>query len=93
MQDRVQQLRGVEGLWRPLISSAEIAWVTGLLEGEGTFQMSGRSLTVSVRMTDRDIIERVAHLIHGYTFTLAAPPCGRPWKQQSIHMIEFRGCG
>jgi hypothetical protein len=27
-----------------VISAAEIAWVAGLLEGEGSFLMSGRSI-------------------------------------------------
>lgn len=51
-----------------MISTRDIGWITGLLEGEGTFRMSGRSIAIHVNMTDRDIIERVAAALGGYSF-------------------------
>ncbi|MGH7266048.1 MAG: hypothetical protein ACREMB_14570 [Candidatus Rokuibacteriota bacterium] len=36
-----------------MIRSVDIAWLTGLLEGEGHFCMSGRSIMIAVTMTDR----------------------------------------
>jgi hypothetical protein len=42
------------------MSEVWIAWVAGLLEGEGTFVRRGdKKLAISVHMTDRDIIERL----------------------------------
>jgi len=85
MQDRVQKLWNDEGLYRPVISTRDIAWTTGLLEGEGTFGMSGRSITISVRMTDRDIIERAAEMLGGYSWGPQAPrmPHHKPqWRAQ-----------
>lgn len=47
----------------------DIAWLAGLLEGEGSFHISTKrgkpsSLLVVVQMTDGDIIERVAQLFN-----------------------------
>ena len=36
------------------------AWLAGIVEGEGSFDMSGKGLQVRVGMSDRDIIERIA---------------------------------
>jgi hypothetical protein len=56
------------------MSEVELAWLAGLLEGEGSFIVarpatpSGRServrITISLQMTDRDVVER-AHRIVG----------------------------
>jgi hypothetical protein len=37
---------------------ADIAWMAGLFEGEGTIGISCRSIQLRVVMTDKDIIER-----------------------------------
>ena len=37
-----------------MIRSIDIAWLTGLLEGDGSFCMSGRPIVIAVLMTDRD---------------------------------------
>lgn len=44
----------------------DIAWLAGLLEGEGSFGHIGNCLTVQLTMTDRDIVERAGKLC-GYT--------------------------
>lgn len=44
------------------MSAAEIAWVAGIIEGEGSFAQSRPRIAVS--MTDRDIIERL-HRVTG----------------------------
>lgn len=46
------------------ISSAEVAWVAGILEGEGCWTGSGNKWRIAVRMTDVDIIERL-HTLTG----------------------------
>jgi hypothetical protein len=37
-----------------------LAWLAGILEGEGTFRVSGYSPTITLRMTDKDIVRRVS---------------------------------
>src|SRR5262249_28157392 len=44
-----------------------IAWAAGLLEGEGSFGMSGRSIAIGIRMSDRDVIDRIGAILGGYT--------------------------
>ena len=57
------------------LNSVEIAWLAGLLEGEGTFDIDNRSSTryanstspavpvVSVSRTDEDVIAKIAGLV------------------------------
>src|ERR1700679_2626097 len=51
------------------VSEIEIAWLAGLLEGEGNFGFnwnairSGKSPRIRISMTDEDILQRVADLI------------------------------
>jgi hypothetical protein len=49
------------------MTEAEICWLAGLLEGEGTFLKASpsrpNSPTVSLEMTDEDVVARVAHLL------------------------------
>lgn len=51
-----------------MISTPEIAWVAGLLEGEASFFMSGRSIAITINMTDRDVIGRLAGLVGGRVY-------------------------
>lgn len=47
------------------LSKSTLAWLSGLLEGEGSFQWSGSgngSPSISVQMTDEDVIEKVSFL-------------------------------
>lgn len=47
-----------------MISTQQIAWLAGLLEGEGSFMWT-KTPVISVQMTDRDIVCRVASIIGG----------------------------
>jgi hypothetical protein len=40
----------------------DVIWLAGLLEGEGCFTKCRESIRISIAMTDKDIIERVAVL-------------------------------
>lgn len=60
------------------INDVELAWLAGILEGEGSFMM-GRNIVggkvyfyprVVVTMTDRDVIDRVASLFETNTYCL-----------------------
>ena len=48
-----------------MIRNVDIAWLAELLEGEGSFVMSERSIAIVVKMTDRDVVERAAALLGG----------------------------
>ena len=45
------------------ISVKEIAWVAGILEGEGTFCLNNDSPRLAVAMTDLDVVERFGHIV------------------------------
>lgn len=72
----------------PVVSDLDVAWLAGLLEGEGTFLMyrnhvGGRVYRypkVAVNMTDEDIIERVAALFGTKVYVMPQYVEGR--KQQ-----------
>jgi hypothetical protein len=66
-----------------MLTDVEVAWLAGLLEGEGCFSLAytgpvsaaeGRrpALRVSVKMTDRDVIERAGRMIYMVTGKLPA---------------------
>ena len=56
-------------------SSTDVAWLAGLLEGEGSFYVyvGVRRLrpTISISMTDRDVVERATHLMGTGLYVLA----------------------
>ncbi len=64
-----------------MIRNVDIAWLAGLVEGEGSFHMSTRSIAIILTMTDRDVVERAATLLNGRVYKLAQPHVGRPRKQ------------
>ena len=45
------------------MTSVEIAWLAGLLEGEGSFSKAKGSVTVQLGMTDEDTVRRAAKLV------------------------------
>lgn len=48
------------------MTSDELAWVAGLLEGEGCFSIKQRSISISCNMTDEDTIAQLHELTeHG----------------------------
>ena len=55
-----------------MLSSINIAWLAGLLEGEGSFYASKRSTTpvIFLGMTDRDVVAR-AHALLGAAATVS----------------------
>lgn len=64
-----------------LAETSELAWLAGLLEGEGSFavirnHVRGRTYEypqIVVTMTDQDVIERVAHLFGNSVYHLGVP--------------------
>lgn len=53
---------------RPPMKATDVAWLAGLLEGEGYFAPPTRGMwspQIRILMTDRDVIERVAEFLGG----------------------------
>jgi len=42
------------------LTSRDIAWVAGLVEGEGCFSRTSSGIRLAITMTDRDVLERLA---------------------------------
>lgn len=41
----------------------ELAWLAGILEGEGAFMMHGGTSSISLQSTDKDIVEKAAAIL------------------------------
>lgn len=50
---------------RALLTVGDIRWLSGLLEGEGSFFFRVRAPRLSVGMKDRDVVARAAKLLGG----------------------------
>jgi hypothetical protein len=82
-------------------SDAEVAWLAGLLEGEGSFYMltsrtgelrkAYRYPKIQVSMTDRDIIDRVSVLFG--TKTYAKPPARKYPDRRPQWQAQISGVG
>lgn len=64
-------------------TTKDLAWLAGLLEGEGSFTDSGSSVMLQVVMTDSDVIERAAAILGVKT--------RKPWKPKGDRKIAY-GC-
>ncbi len=74
--------RGLVMERRP-VSPIDIAWLAGLVEGEGNIAFNGRSCTIRIKMGDRDIIERAAELLTGKVYPAKVAPGNKPmWLTQ-----------
>jgi hypothetical protein len=61
-----------------VMTTLDIAWLAGLLEGEGRFSKRGNCVTIQLYMSDRDVVERAARL-------LKAPSIGVREPRRSAH--------
>lgn len=72
------------------MTEIELAWLAGLLEGEGWFGIDrtgkGRP-AIKVNMTDQDVIERVADLLGG--IKVGIQPAQGNWKTQ--YVVRLKG--
>lgn len=67
---------------RAPLTPIDIAWLAGLLEGEGNIAVDGQSLTLRIKMTDHDVVCHAATLLGCFTARSAwneerASPRGR----------------
>ncbi len=40
-----------------------LAWLAGILEGEASFMLCGKTLMIGIQMTDKDVIEKVSAIL------------------------------
>jgi hypothetical protein len=83
------------------LSSLQIAWLAGLLEGEGCFSKGGpsggtrrpdgrqRQITVTLAMTDCDVVQRVADMLGTRVGLKSIPADGRQ-KQYMCRIYSSR---
>jgi hypothetical protein len=75
----------------PPIESADLHWLAGLLEGEGTFlagpPSAPRSPAVQVAMVDRDVVERAGALL--CAAVTVVPSRREGWK--TAYCVRVRG--
>jgi hypothetical protein len=71
------------------MTDIELSWLAGLLEGEGSFLMpppsKSNSPRIALQMTDRDVVERAAHLM-GVNYIHEKDPKKEGWK------VTYRIC-
>jgi hypothetical protein len=78
----------------PPTNRDDLLWLSGLLEGEGYFgccadqdRKGVHRLSVELSMTDRDVVERVAHLF-GSTLYRCNP---RPHQNKVVYRASIHG--
>ena len=71
------------------IGSQQIAWLAGLLEGEGSFMWAKTSPCVAIQMTDRDVLERAAKIMAAKVWSPYKPK-GKP-SYKPIFTIRIFG--
>lgn len=72
-----------------MLQEKELYWLAGLLEGEASFleQKEGRYVSISLEMTDEDIIKKVAKI---FNVRYSKPSKREPHHKQSYKLL-FRG--
>lgn len=65
-----------------MATEAEIAWAAGLFEGEGWAGRNGTTVSLSVNMTDRDVLDRFAVVVGGGNVT---GPYDRGARRKPMH--------
>lgn len=69
---------------------AELAWVAGLLEGEGSFSVKRRGLVIHCNMTDQDVLLRLQSIVGGFV-TGPHPPRALGSKPMFYWNLSSRG--
>src|SRR6266705_5064871 len=55
---------------RKYMRVSTLAWLAGILEGEGTFGTSRNSPSIKLEMCDKDIVQKVAHIFNTKFFLI-----------------------
>ena len=77
------------------LTPAEVAWLAGIYEGEGSCSItSGRAIRVEIVMTDKDVVERI-QLLTGLGSVASLAPRGENhktayrWSVGSVKAVDF----
>jgi hypothetical protein len=77
------------------LTPAEVAWLAGIYEGEGSCAITrGRAIRVEIMMTDQDVVDRI-YTLTGLGSVHILPPRGDKyktayrWSIGSIDAVEF----
>jgi hypothetical protein len=70
----------------PAVTMIDIAWLAGLVEGEGNISINGRSFTIRIKMADRDVVECAATLLGAKLYLVHAPRTG--WKAMWLAQVK-----
>jgi hypothetical protein len=73
-------------------TTKDLAWLAGLLEGEGSFTDSRGSVSIQVTMTDSDIIERAAAIL-GVDTRKSWQPKGNRKRVYGCYVLGPRAVG
>jgi len=85
------------------ITVKKIAWLAGILEGEGSFSFNDGGFTISLSMTDEDVVAKVASLWnrpyhlsskgvkHGYKVQYRVNICATPAIEWMFTIYSFMG--
>jgi hypothetical protein len=75
-----------------MISTAEFHWLAGLLEGEGYFAVTQKTLKIELRMTDEDVVCRAQLLLHCRNARLRVRQnAADGYQRKPIYKIEVTG--
>jgi len=69
------------------LSQFDLAWLVGILEGEGSFRFTNRTQRVTVNMTDEDIIYKIADIFQKITGNVCNPTM-KKWRNITL-MLRF----
>lgn len=80
-----------------MIAIAQIHWIAGLLEGEGSFcfttpatKRSSPSIRIALAMLDKDIVYRLANVLGFGSICLVTPMPSAKWPRNSAPTTQHR---
>lgn len=73
------------------MAADQLAWLAGLLEGEGCFYREGGRPAIAVNMTDRDVVERAAILAGGYRVSEKRAPSDLARRRRPSYRFRVTG--
>lgn len=67
-----------------MITTNQISWIAGILEGEGCFHFNGVTPAISLRMTDRDVVVKARDIINS---KIKVHVRERPFPRKTVYEI------
>lgn len=66
-----------------MITSLDVAWLAGIVEGEGSIMWAKATPVIALQMTDDDVVRRAAKLL--------GVDVRKPWRRAEHHKLVY-GC-